>query len=1171
MQTSIDRRRRMTKRRGSQLLPSVHELTRKTAWLAWPLIHWRGCASKPRNLPDGVSLPSLHSAIVDQLQSSPPGLYALEPPTGSSAQIRLRAIKGCLLGTTTHAVAQIERSIEAEGVSPASAALGANRRSFEIRLHVLSKCMHALEENPKAVPRILRQHFWEIDSTDIVPPSTISERLQRCCDLSSRAIRHAALEYGLRSMHPDFPRFLRALQGLADVATLIDSEPQRRRGLYLSLIKQANQLQPAYEPIEVSAGSDRTAITWKPNPEFCRAVVSIFLDRTLPPELARGIADSSMANLTIEDLSAWIVGTRLTPFKRRPVKSWERFPNLADRLLTAMGAQPTPADAEWKITLCTLVARIAVINADPETPSRLISWINACREWRPFSSTNTGTWCSIVISLQSWLIASEFKPDNLRRLVGILENRPIGVLVEGWITHREPCASHWLLAQLGSLDAGQSLAVIDHRLATIHHEWFSGKPEQFKILINFVSLDYRRWNQLEQGQRRKWFRLLSNLRNSTLLARVVQWCSSLICSRGFTLNDVSAFIPTVHQFATADRTRAEQANRESFLLNHLWLLDAVLEETESSLRTLVKDEFDDWSSHSVFWNRRKGIIEIYYHWLCAGFANANAMVKVVYDRCRKFDSKRIETGDRYRYPSSLLSRVEGFESLVVWMSDGSINRLLVLMKGLAYLDSDISELLPFLKRYPSLRETLYQALCVRNGNTTIQKWLDGMALALRLQMRDALRLGLEKWVEAISVEPLESLRRLRLIAGSANDLPSSVAKILARDEQLHSEHASLSVQQIAGTISESAARRLAKLTQLLAEPERVAAWTRRDLQHQVRKFLPTARMNALTAIVNRATQTHWQRLIPCHASTPDWENARRLYYSTEKNRTVLRRLLHHTVRQDDDWRLRHGPNAKFAAELAANRLSIERWLAPYQRTFLVRGQPWTIHLERDPLRVLQMGNLFGTCLSVDGGNAFSTIANAVECNKQVLYLNDSHGVIIGRKLIGLTVDGHLFGFHSYGASCLVELERPESPRVWIKIAFDLACLELMRRTGAQFDQSTDATQAAEKLNLSAAWYNDGPEPFDWWIQPTDLADAVLQGLRREVAEIVEAWIHKRGLDFKSADQRALESLRALLWLGEEGASLLQRLPQGMAAEQCTAFLRAQMGTATLWGPTSQAI
>jgi hypothetical protein len=60
-----------------------------------------------------------------------------------------------------------------------------------------------------------------------------------------------------------------------------------------------------------------------------------------------------------------------------------------------------------------------------------------------------------------------------------------------------------------------------------------------------------------------------------------------------------------------------------------------------------------------------------------------------------------------------------------------------------------------------------------------------------------------------------------------------------------------------------------------------------------------------------------------------------------------------------------------------------------------------------------MGNAFGTCQSLDGFNAFSTVANAWEANKCVIFARDSTGRIVARKLLAINGEGALVGFYTY--------------------------------------------------------------------------------------------------------------------------------------------------------------
>lgn len=103
----------------------------------------------------------------------------------------------------------------------------------------------------------------------------------------------------------------------------------------------------------------------------------------------------------------------------------------------------------------------------------------------------------------------------------------------------------------------------------------------------------------------------------------------------------------------------------------------------------------------------------------------------------------------------------------------------------------------------------------------------------------------------------------------------------------------------------------------------------------------------------------------------------------------------------------------------------------------VAGGRLRLRLERDPLRILQMGNFFDTCLSFGGINSFSTIANACELNKRVIYATDSTGRVVGRKLIGLNQEGKLVGFYTY-SSLTNEPIREVLRAIFVRYAADFA-------------------------------------------------------------------------------------------------------------------------------------
>jgi hypothetical protein len=75
--------------------------------------------------------------------------------------------------------------------------------------------------------------------------------------------------------------------------------------------------------------------------------------------------------------------------------------------------------------------------------------------------------------------------------------------------------------------------------------------------------------------------------------------------------------------------------------------------------------------------------------------------------------------------------------------------------------------------------------------------------------------------------------------------------------------------------------------------------------------------------------------------------------------------------------------------------------------------------------------------------------------------------------------------------------------------------------------------ASETLPLFAKWHNDGPETFDGWVADPSTSGFVLAGDRHGLAEALAA--------SSDAHTELPAFTRALIWLGEEAAPLLDRL------------------------------
>jgi hypothetical protein len=273
-----------------------------------------------------------------------------------------------------------------------------------------------------------------------------------------------------------------------------------------------------------------------------------------------------------------------------------------------------------------------------------------------------------------------------------------------------------------------------------------------------------------------------------------------------------------------------------------------------------------------------------------------------------------------------------------------------------------------------------------------------------------------------------------------------------------------------------------------------------------------------------------------------------------RNRRVLWRLLRHTARGDRSWMRELGPNRVFLARLASSGASTNEWLAARSRQIDVPWDVFTAYVSTDPLEVLQMGSLFGTCLSADRYNAHAAVAAAVELNKRVLYVRDREGRILGRQLLAIIGTGEIVGFTCYGAG----LEDARRTGLWVRLALGLLALDISRAAGVRLASAARVSAGlgdADERPVSLFWegYVDAPECFDWWIEalassgPGSAAQD-RERLRSILQEAVPPARDARKASAWRRDQLGDETRRALLWLGADAPALSARQEQALGLD-----------------------
>ncbi len=161
------------------------------------------------------------------------------------------------------------------------------------------------------------------------------------------------------------------------------------------------------------------------------------------------------------------------------------------------------------------------------------------------------------------------------------------------------------------------------------------------------------------------------------------------------------------------------------------------------------------------------------------------------------------------------------------------------------------------------------------------------------------------------------------------------------------------------------------------------------------------------------------------------------------------------------WDLRsHPENIAFLEGMEARGVRTGPWLDGIgQRDFEIGSKSFTLDLECDPLQVMRMGEPFQTCLSPGNFCFYSTVANAADINKRVLYARDQQGTIQGRCLFVLTDEGGLLTFHVYAHNHSEAMA--EAVRIFVT---ELA--------GAM--ETTVAANGHVSVLVASDWLDDGP-------------------------------------------------------------------------------------------------
>lgn len=392
-----------------------------------------------------------------------------------------------------------------------------------------------------------------------------------------------------------------------------------------------------------------------------------------------------------------------------------------------------------------------------------------------------------------------------------------------------------------------------------------------------------------------------------------------------------------------------------------------------------------------------------------------------------------------------------------------------------------------LPRFPALRAALAQVfprqphrcvdLVVRLGLVT--RLGAEMLCPLRsLEAPERSPAAAPPWGEVLrldtDLEPLvQWYLRSQVVLGRSSAPPPGVMRALELPRKLAGELAHLERRVAEGTSADGMRVRIDNLRARLQDEAGLQADMREEVRERLTEITSEARIAAAEQQVLACYRARLEQIAgPLPEGlvlTEDWLNAALLSAGIMENRHLLKRLLRACATGDCRWREQHPENVRFLQSLAERGVDPEAWQRAHPRRYRcpeLAGGVVRLRFEQDPLHILQMGNYFDTCLSFDGCNNYSTVANACELNKRVLYARDTSGRVIARKLIGINAEGRLIGYSTYST---LSGESGEAVRLLVRHYVG----EFAQRCGLQLaDEGTVPRLFAER------WYDDGLREWD---------------------------------------------------------------------------------------------
>lgn len=314
---------------------------------------------------------------------------------------------------------------------------------------------------------------------------------------------------------------------------------------------------------------------------------------------------------------------------------------------------------------------------------------------------------------------------------------------------------------------------------------------------------------------------------------------------------------------------------------------------------------------------------------------------------------------------------------------------------------------------------------------------------------------------------LERIAMYQQIAGKNVRTPKSLRSLLEQQERRSREREHLRLRLSQAGLDASAKRRLACLQREVDVPAD-AARLRRAAEEVMLLLGIEAQAAVARNLAAAKCREELGELVGALAPEKLWDFALWLDKMKESERERLRRVIAARQQHGAAYKRCLPENAMWIVEAMTRAVNVDTWFAPQGEVLPVAGREMEICVASDLQHVFLMGEYFHTCLGLGGCNEMSVLTNALDANKQVVFMFDrddaDRRVVVARQLVAVSADFKLLGYNCYLHWRHAEKERRQEGID----AMAAYCGRLAARCGLELADQGEPAELGDHF-----WYDDG--------------------------------------------------------------------------------------------------